>query len=51
MVMGQGLVTAHRALQERAAKIEDEALRRSFLENVAVNREIVAEGEAGQKGV
>jgi tetratricopeptide (TPR) repeat protein len=31
---------AHSLLQERAAKIEDEDLRRSFLENVASHREI-----------
>jgi tetratricopeptide (TPR) repeat protein len=31
---------AHDLLQERAAKISDEGLRRSFLENVAVHREI-----------
>lgn len=36
------LTTAYRLLQERAARIEEEALRRSFLENVAVHREIVA---------
>ena len=35
------LDTAHRLLQERAAKISDEKLRRSFLENVAAHREIV----------
>ena len=34
------LSTAHRLLQERAAKISDEELRRSFLENVAAHREI-----------
>jgi tetratricopeptide (TPR) repeat protein len=37
------LATAHRLLQERAATIEDDRLRRSFLENVAVHREIVDE--------
>ena len=37
------LANAHRLLQEQAARIPDEALRRSFLENVAENREIVAE--------
>lgn len=36
------LNTAHHLLQERAARIEDEELRRSFLENVAVHREIIA---------
>ena len=34
-------------LQERAATIEDEALRRSYLENVAAHREIVALWEEG----
>jgi adenylate cyclase len=37
------LETAHDLLQERAAKIDDEKLRRSFLENVTANRELVAE--------
>jgi tetratricopeptide (TPR) repeat protein len=37
------LNTAHRLLQERAARISDEDLRRLFLENVAVHREIVRE--------
>jgi len=32
---------AHCLLQEQAAKISDEGLRRSFLENVAVHREII----------
>ncbi len=36
------LAQAYRRLQERAARIPDEATRRSFLENVAVHREIVA---------
>jgi predicted ATPase/class 3 adenylate cyclase len=44
------LNTAHALLQERAAKIEDEALRCSFLENVAANREIVAAYRAMQEG-
>ena len=35
-------------LMDRAAKIEDEALRSSFLENVPANREIVAAWEALQ---
>ena len=39
------LTTAHRLLQERAAKISDEKLRRSFLENVAAHREIGEEIE------
>jgi tetratricopeptide (TPR) repeat protein len=37
------LTTAHSLLQDLAAKIDDEALRRSFLENVAAHREIVRE--------
>jgi predicted ATPase/class 3 adenylate cyclase len=40
------LSTTYTLLQEQAAKIEEEALRRSFLENVAVNREIVAAYQA-----
>jgi hypothetical protein len=36
------LETAHATLQQRAAKIPDEAMRRSFLENVPYHREIVA---------
>ncbi len=37
------LSTAHTLLQERAAKINPAALRRSFLENVAAHQEIAAE--------
>jgi histidinol phosphatase-like enzyme len=37
------LDSAHGLLQERAAKIADQELRRSFLENVAAHREIVQE--------
>jgi len=37
------LSTAYHLLQERAAKINDEALRRLFLENVAAHCEIVSE--------
>jgi tetratricopeptide (TPR) repeat protein len=37
------LATAHRLLQENAALFSDEASRRSFLENVRVNRQIVQE--------
>ncbi|MCP4542137.1 MAG: tetratricopeptide repeat protein [Chloroflexi bacterium] len=37
------LTSTHRLLQERAAKITDENLRCSFLENVVVHREIVDE--------
>jgi tetratricopeptide (TPR) repeat protein len=40
------LVTAHRLLQEQAAKISDEKMRRFFLENVAAHREIVEEMQA-----
>ena len=43
---GDILDTAHRLLQERAAKIPDEELRRSFLENVAAHREIIEAWEA-----
>jgi hypothetical protein len=39
---GGVLVAAHRLLQERAARIEDEELRQSFLENVVAHREIIA---------
>jgi ADP-ribose pyrophosphatase YjhB (NUDIX family) len=35
------LKTAHGLLQEQAAKITDEQLRHSFLENVATHRELV----------
>jgi DNA-binding SARP family transcriptional activator/Tfp pilus assembly protein PilF len=38
----QVLSTAHSLLQARAAKIEDEELRRSFLENVPAHRDLVA---------
>jgi tetratricopeptide (TPR) repeat protein len=37
------LANAHRLLQEQAARIPNKALRRSFLENVAENRELIAE--------
>ena len=39
------LDAAYRLLQERAARIEDERLRRSYLENVAAHREIIAAWE------
>ena len=39
------LANAHALLRERATKISDEALRRSFLENVPEHREIVSEYE------
>jgi predicted ATPase/DNA-binding SARP family transcriptional activator/Tfp pilus assembly protein PilF len=35
------LAAAHSLVEERAAKVEDEVMRRSFLENVAAHREIV----------
>ncbi|MFX1412052.1 MAG: tetratricopeptide repeat protein, partial [Promethearchaeota archaeon] len=52
------LDTAYRLVQERAAGIEDEELRRSFLENVQVHRQIITAyerahqviGENGQMG-
>ena len=37
------LADAYNLLQERGENIADESQRRSFLENVAVNREIVNE--------
>jgi tetratricopeptide (TPR) repeat protein len=39
------LRTAHTLLQERAAGIEDERLRRSFLENVPAHQELIREYE------
>jgi hypothetical protein len=42
------LTEAYRHLQERATAIDDEELRRSYLENVAVNRELLAAWEAIQ---
>jgi len=39
------LADAYNLLQERAENIANESLRRSFLENVAVNREIISEYE------
>ena len=41
----------HAELQEWAARIPDEALRRSYLENVADNLELVRAWEAAQAGV
>ncbi len=38
----QALASAYELIQNRAAHIADEAMRRSFLENVAANREVVA---------
>ena len=37
------LITAHRLVQERAATITNEKMRRSFLENVPTHREILSE--------
>jgi Tfp pilus assembly protein PilF len=42
----QVLSTAYEMLQTRANKIDDDVLRRSFLENVSVHREIVVEFKA-----
>ena len=42
LTQAQAQVIAHRSLQAQAAKISDEELRRSFLDNVAVHREILA---------
>jgi len=42
------LATAYNLLQERAAKITDEEMRRSFLENVAAHREIVSHYSEGE---
>jgi hypothetical protein len=39
---GETLDAAYHLLQERAATIEDEDLRRSYLENVPHHREIIA---------
>ncbi|MCX7682073.1 MAG: hypothetical protein N2508_08955, partial [Anaerolineae bacterium] len=39
---GAVLETAYRALQERADKIPEEELRRSFLENVASHAQVVS---------
>jgi tetratricopeptide (TPR) repeat protein len=46
---GEVLEAAYHLLQERAAKIDDEELRRSFLENVKANREIVAAWEQASR--
>jgi hypothetical protein len=43
------LDTAYNLLQERAAKISDEDLRHSFLENMANHREILEEGTKSQQ--
>jgi tetratricopeptide (TPR) repeat protein len=43
------LDTAYHLLQERAAKISDEDVRRMFLENVAAHREIIGEFAKSQE--
>ena len=43
------LAMAHRKLQEQAARIPEEAMRRTFLENVAENRELMAEFARNQQ--
>jgi hypothetical protein len=40
------LRTAYQILQESAGKLEDAALRRSFLENVVVNRNLITAAQA-----
>jgi tetratricopeptide (TPR) repeat protein len=47
---GEVLMTAHTLLREQAAKIKDEPIRRSFLKNVKVNREIVETWERLHQG-
>jgi tetratricopeptide (TPR) repeat protein len=44
------LMTAYNLLQERAAKITDENLRRSFLENLVAHRELLATWEMANNG-
>jgi adenylate cyclase len=44
------LNTAHRLLQDQAAKIDDDELRRSFLENVNAHREITEAWESDALG-
>jgi len=43
------LEEAYNMLQERAAKIDDEELRRSYLENVAAHREILCEWRSAKR--
>ncbi|MEA3439007.1 MAG: hypothetical protein U9R58_01875 [Chloroflexota bacterium] len=43
------LANAYALLQERAENIADDSISRSFLENVAVNREIIKEYEKMSK--
>jgi tetratricopeptide (TPR) repeat protein len=49
--VGDVLDKAYHGLQERAAKIDDERFRRSFLENLPWHREIIALWEGREKGV
>jgi hypothetical protein len=42
----QVLEIAYQQLQQQTAKISDAAMRRSFLENVPIHREIVAQYHA-----
>jgi len=44
------LDAAYHLLQERASQFEDEAERRSFLENVAAHRELAQEWSNAQAG-
>ena len=44
------LNTAYTLLQERAANIGDEEMRRSFLENVPTHRELVREWTNNERG-
>jgi predicted ATPase/DNA-binding SARP family transcriptional activator/Tfp pilus assembly protein PilF len=44
------LNSAHALLQEQAAKISDEEMQRSFLENVAIHREILREALKAELG-
>ena len=45
------LAKAHEALLDQAAKISDSALRRKFLEDVPVNREITAAWEERERSL
>jgi hypothetical protein len=46
---GKVVAEAHRVLLERAARISDEDMHRSFLGNIPENREIMALWEAAQE--
>jgi len=46
---GEALTTTHRPLQERAAKIDAEELRRSFPETVAPHREILRDWRSAER--